>query len=378
MSKKPTTPAPIGKKNPPAGPSPSRKKLRPGAALSEPGSTLYSGLQAFAEAQQQKHEGTRLKVAEAKLADVCAAFDVIRNFASSTLPAIKPTELSSRLREATAVAMLSDVHAEEEVRATDTPWRDHDGRPNIYNLEVAHDSIGRFFAGTRWLIGMHRQAFKIRNLVLWLGGDLMSGHIHEELKFSTALTPLMTLPWLIPRLQAGIDQLLADSGLEKIHVVCSYGNHGRTTYKPFRARGAEFSYEWVLYKWLASLYEGDPRIEFDVSPSAHQYLTVYDWDLHFHHGDECSYMGGVGGIMIPLNKAIAQWDKAARCHYHHFGHWHQYLDAGRIVVNGSVIGFNAYAMSIKAEPEPPRQAFYLLDSRRGKTCSSPIWVRAAA
>jgi hypothetical protein len=32
-------------------------------------------------------------------------------------------------------------------------------------------------------------------------------------------------------------------------------------------------------------------------------------------------------------------------------------------------------MSIKATPEPPQQAFYLLDAKRGKTCKSPIWVR---
>jgi hypothetical protein len=47
----------------------------------------------------------------------------------------------------------------------------------------------------------------------------------------------------------------------------------------------------------------------------------------------------------------------------------------RIQVNGSVIGFNAYAMSIKATPEPPQQFFHLLDSRRGKTAQCPIWVR---
>jgi hypothetical protein len=45
-------------------------------------------------------------------------------------------------------------------------------------------------------------------------------------------------------------------------------------------------------------------------------------------------------------------------------------------VNGSVVGYNGYAMAIKATPEPPQQAFYILDSKRGKTCKSPIWVRS--
>jgi hypothetical protein len=39
------------------------------------------------------------------------------------------------------------------------------------------------------------------------------------------------------------------------------------------------------------------------------------------------------------------------------------------------MGYNAYAMSIGADFEEPRQAFYLLDAKRGKTCVSPIWVK---
>ena len=247
--------------------------------------------------------------------------------------------------------------------------------PNEYNPAIAERSIARFFAGYRWLIDFHRSAFQIRDVVLWLGGDLMSGHIHEELKEHTATPPIETLLWLRPRLAAGIDSLLADPKIERISIPCSYGNHGRNTVKPFRALGATHSYEWLLYQWLASIYEGNPRVQFLADRSAHQYMHVYEWDLHFHHGDETNYQGGVGGVTIPLSKSVAQWDKAKRCHYHHFGHWHQYIDVGRMTVNGSVIGYNAYAMSIKAEPEPPQQAFYILDSKRGKTCKCPIWVR---
>jgi len=181
--------------------------------------------------------------------------------------------------------------------------------------------------------------------------------------------------WWRPRLVSGIDRLLADSKLERILIPCSYGNHGRSTHKPYRSLGAIHNYEWALYQFLALHYADEPRVKILADKSAHQYVHVYDWDLHFHHGDEANYQGGVGGITIPLNKAAAQWDLAAKCHYHHFGHWHQYIDTGRILVNGSVIGYNAYAMAIKATPEPPQQAFYLLDSKRGKTCKSPIWVR---
>lgn len=293
--------------------------------------------------------------------------------ASAALKPVKRRELGSNLREATAVALLSDCHVDEIVKIGDTPLR------NEYNLTIAEASLGRFFSGVEWLIKFHRErdglGFKIRDLVLWFGGDLGSGHIHDELKETTVMAPIATMLWIFPRLVAGVDQLLALNGLERLLLVCSYGNHGRDTLKPRRATGAHHSYEWGMYQHLAQHYAGNKRVDVLADPSGHQYVQVYDYTLHFHHGDEVAYGGGVGGITIPLNKAVAQWDRVRKSDYHHFGHFHQYIDTGNVLVNGSLIGYNAYAMSIKASPEPPQQAFYLLDSTRGKTCKSPIWVR---
>ncbi len=299
-----------------------------------------------------------------------AALDALT---SSKLPPVKRRELKSSKREGCAVIMASDWHVEEIVDAGASPLG------NVYTPDVAAQRCGRFFAGAKWLIDLHRPVFGLRDVVLWLGGDLLTGYIHDELKETNALSPTEALLWLKAHLIDGIQQLLADGEIERLLVPCSYGNHGRTTLKPRRATGGKNSWEWLLYMDLKREFgaggaHADKRVEFIVEQSAHQYVRVYDFDLHFHHGDEISYGGGVGGITIPINKATAQWDKVKRCHYHHFGHFHQYLDLGQTVVNGSVIGYNAFAMSIKATPEPPQQAFYVLDSKRGKTCKSPIWV----
>lgn len=329
-------------------------------------------LENYTKKRDERAEQTRIRTLEKDLYSLRQAVDAFSRATSAPLDPVVRYELGSGVREACAVALFSDVHADETVRAGETPTG------NEYNPAIAERSIARFFAGYRWLIEKHREMFAIRDAVLWLGGDLMSGHIHEELKETTSGTSIEAMLWLRSRIIAGIDELLSDPKIERLHVPCSYGNHGRNTAKPYRARGAAHSYEWLLYQFLAGHYADNKRVRFLADQSAHQYLRVYDWDLHFHHGDETNYGGGVGGITIPLNKAVAQWDIARRCHFHNFGHWHQYGDWGRIAVNGSVIGFNAYAMSIKATPEPPQQTFYLLDSKRGKTCKSPIWVRESA
>lgn len=324
------------------------------------------------ERRQAENKQARIVREHKTLADEVARLREVVAFreqlAAAPLKPIKRREFASGLREATAVAMLSDAHVEERVKPSDTP------SGNFYNLDIAALRLERFFAGIEWKIEMYRSRFAIRDLLLWYGGDLVSGHIHDENVETSAFPPIAACLWIQPRLVDGVRRLVDRLKLERLQLVCSYGNHGRDTRKPRRATGAHHSYEWSMYQQIAQLLSDDPRIEVLADPSAHQYAKAYDFDLHFHHGDETSYQGGVGGITIPLNKAVAQWDKVRRCHYHHFGHWHQYQDTGNMVVNGSVIGFNAYAMSIKASPEDPQQAFYLLDSKRGKTCKSPLWV----
>ncbi len=112
--------------------------------------------------------------------------------------------------------------------------------------------------------------------------------------------------------------------------------------------------------------------------SAHQYVQAYGFTLHFHHGDSLRYNGGIGGLTIPAMKRLPRWDGVRKSHYHNIGHFHTYSPAiGPLTVNGSLIGYNEYAQDIGAEYEAPAQAFYLVDSERGRTGMYPIWCAPA-
>ncbi len=308
----------------------------------------------------------RLREAEARQA-------VLDRFSKPVQPYKIPRyEKRSGLREGTVVALASDWHVEEHVPSrADTNF-------NFYDLTVADQRCSRFFNGLRWLLDHNRAVFQIRTIVLWLGGDLITGYLRNENREENELSPVETLNWLRARLSAGIRHLLADPKTEEVIIPCSHGNHGRTTEKRQISTGAKNSFEWLLYQWLAQEFASEKRVRFVTDQSNHQYLDVEgsdrDWKLHFTHGDEVKYAGGVGGIAVPMMKAVAGWDQVRRCDYHHMGHFHQYTDYGSATVNGSLIGYNQYAMSIRAFPEPPQQAFYVLDSKRGKTAKSPIWV----
>lgn len=284
-------------------------------------------------------------------------------------PRIQARERTYGLREATMLALASDWHLEEPVEPAKI------GGVNAYDLDIAQASARRFFDALVWLHDHHATHFAIRDLVLWLGGDLITGYIHPELEESNLLAPLTALRFARELIGDGIRMLLAETPLERIVVPCSYGNHGRTTVKSRISTGAENSYEHHLYHALAQDFADEPRVRFVIARGPLLYLDVYDLTVRFTHGDAVKYGGGVGGISIPINKAIAGWDSTRRAHLTCMGHWHQYLHGQRALVNGSLIGHSPFADWIKAQFEPPRQAFTLIDSRRGPCMSTPIWVR---
>jgi hypothetical protein len=86
--------------------------------------------------------------------------------------------------------------------------------------------------------------------------------------------------------------------------------------------------------------------------------------------------GGVGGITIPIRKKLAAWNSAIRADLTVMGHFHQLMDGGDFVVNGSLIGYNEFAQAIGASPEEARQAFFLVHARGGgqKSITAPIWL----
>ena len=304
----------------------------------------------------------RLKEAEARQ-------DVLDRLGRDTpTPRIIRREHTSGLREGTAVAVASDWHVEEVVLPASVAGR------NEYNLVIADRRSRAFFSGVRSLVEFSRGSWKVRDLVLMLLGDLITGFIHEELQETNELSPVEAIVWLRQRLVDGIGTLLEDTELEHIIIPCVVGNHGRTTAKRRIKTNAQNSFEWLLYQWLASHYEKEPRVTFHVGTSSHVYVDAYEKTIHMTHGDELRSWGGVGGLAIPLGKRVPKWNAVRNSHLHVMGHFHEFLDFGHSIVNGSLIGYSDFAMSIGAGFEPPQQAFCLLDSQKWKCMTAPIWV----
>jgi hypothetical protein len=328
----------------------------------------------IAREQADKAHKTEVDSLKAKLAQYQASVESLEKQLGIALSLgktrIRPQPLTvsmSDKAEAVAIALASDWHVEETVESSSVNGL------NEYNLPTAKRRIEKFFSTIARLTEIERHGAKIDDLILWLGGDLMTGMIHEELAESNSKTPTQVILWLQDRLADGLATLKPH--FKRILIPTSYGNHGRTTVKPRHATGAAHSYEWLLYRILEGRCHGDQQIEFQIADSYFNFMTVFDRRLRFHHGDGLKFQGGIGGLTIPTEKAIASWNKSPnRADLDLFGHWHQYQQARHWLCNGSLIGYNAYALSIKASFEPPTQTYFLLDKKRGRTMTSPIYL----
>lgn len=272
--------------------------------------------------------------------------------------------------DATAVILASDWHVEEEV----DPVKVHG--LNEYNLDVARQRAEKFAQNALRLTNI--MARDTRITTMWIGwlGDFFSGWIHDELLAATLLAPGHAANYVKKLIFSCIDFWLRESTYIIAGVMIP-GNHGRMTEKMHFSDPVGTSLESFMYHAVADRYEGNPRVKIAVSPSAMHYEPFYEsFKMRLIHGYETKYNGGVGGLTIPLNKAVAQWDKGIKANLTVLGHYHQFLDLGNVLVNGSLIGYNTYAEAIKASYEEPRQAFFLLHARKGgqKSVVAPLWL----
>lgn len=303
-----------------------------------------------------------------ELADAQRMQEIVMEARSVKIAPIKPRERRSGILEGTCQVLASDWHIEEEVKSAQVAGR------NRYNLGISRRRMERFFEATRWGIEFNRQAFKIRDLILWLGGDLITNHIHADNVETNLLTPTEALAYAHTSISIGIRYLLEDAKLERVVVPCNDGNHGRLTDKMRSSGRTAMSLETMLYGFLAREFAKEPRVEFLIAEGSHLYYEVYGRTIRYVHGDETRYGGGVGGITIPVYKAMARWETVRHADLTVMGHYHQRTSLSDLIINGSLIGYSPYSLTIGARFEPPAQDMTMLDPRRFKGLSMPLWV----
>lgn len=248
---------------------------------------------------------------------------------------------------------------------------------NDYNLDIAHRRARKLIERTTHLLRNCFTGAKYPGIVFALGGDMVSGDIHEELQATNELEIMPTVVDLIGVLQWCIQQLADEFG--RVFVPCVSGNHGRNT-KKIRAKGRNHtSFDWLTYVMLARLFEADPRVTFLIPDGPDAAWRVYGTRYLMTHGDQ--FRGGDG--MIGALGPIIRGDHKKRSRASQIdmgydvlmiGHFHQLIQQQRLIVNGSLKGYDEYAFANNFGFERARQALWITHPEHGITFSMPVNV----
>lgn len=248
---------------------------------------------------------------------------------------------------------------------------------NEYNLAIAHRRARALIEKTIMLLSHYTVNPEYPGIVFNLGGDMVSGDIHEELS-QTNEAPIMPIVIDLVGVLVWCIKTLRDK-FGRVFVPCVPGNHARTS-KKMRAKDAHHtSFDWLIYAILERHFADDPNVKIAVASSPDLLYSVLDYRYLLTHGDQFRGGDGMIGALGPIirgdhkkrsrNGAIdMSYDTML------MGHWHQYMPLDRIVVNGSLVGYNEYANRENFGYEPPRQALWITHPELGMINRNPVYV----
>lgn len=306
----------------------------------------------------------RLEEIERSLSIVEAVEDVTINPPHWLVPA------SPKRSSATLVVMLSDTHFDEVVNPDEMEGL------NAYNREIAVMRMERWAQNVIKLSRHYLSGLTYDGVVIILGGDIFTGDIHEELSITNDDTMIGSLLFWSEQVAAAVEMLTTE--FKKCHVVSVVGNHGRTTRKPRMKQRVRTNFDWLLAKMVERHFAKDKRVTFTIPESADAFINIYEHGHLITHGDQVSGGGGIGGIYPPIMRMRArkearylQTGKSFKTLW--LGHWHQYISTPSMVVNGSMKGYDEYAMISGFAFEQPQQALAVITPEKNITFQAPVF-----
>ena len=268
-----------------------------------------------------------------------------------------------------AVALFSDAHIEETVKPETVIGL------NEYSLDIARERVKNYFVN---LVSCLNED-KVEELLFAALGDLMSGHIHPELEQENSLSPLQCVYEGQNLLYNGLKYICDNTNLKRIKFIGIVGNHGRTTKKIQHSNGYAMSYEWLLYKNVEKecMLTNLP-IEFCIPNSEMAVVDMPDKKRFiFIHGFQIkgTHNGTVCGIYPALNRLTLKYGKVFKQDKVYLGHFHSCTSIPNAVVNGSIIGYNSFALTNGFSYEEPAQMYECYDDKTGLLLTRQIYCR---
>jgi uncharacterized Zn finger protein (UPF0148 family) len=339
-----------------------------------------------AKAKQLSAKDDELKSMRAELgqlrkvsADVAAIKKIVRAVNESITtdaPAwTREPPRKSKLIHGIPTLMLSDLHFGETVFANQV------NGVNSYSTEIAKRRLQRVIHGSIKLLRETLSPGEFGGMVVILGGDMIEGVIHDELRDTVDETVMQAVITLHDELVPALKTLCDD--FDRLHIPCVAGNHGRLDRKPRAKNGPYLNFDWLLYQFVARSIAADvkykDRITFQIPDGYECSWRVHGLRYMLTHGDSFKGGNGITGPLLPWMRGNLKASKTYNAMGKPFdcmvmGHWHQLTYLRGVIVNGSLVGYNEYAMRNHFDYEVPKQALWLTHPSRGLTFQESVFA----
>ena len=275
------------------------------------------------------------------------------------------------------VVVWSDWHWGERVFKAQT------GGVNEFDNAIAKARVTRLVDTTIELAMHHMVKPAYPGIIVCLGGDMITGNIHEELVATNEDPVAVSLLDVQEVLIAALTRIADVFG--NVFVPCVVGNHGRNTLK-MRAKNHTYeSYEFILYCQLERHFRNDKRFRFLIPAETDAHFTVFGHRFMLTHGDTLGVKGGDGiiGALGPIARGTIKVGRSEAQIGRDFdtlliGHWHTYIDGGEavpVIVNGTLKGYDEYArLFLRARYSRPSQVMFFVHPKYGLTARWPIYL----
>jgi hypothetical protein len=276
--------------------------------------------------------------------------------------------------QAAAMIFRCDCHAGETVDPTAIDY------PNEHNEKVWRRRNARFLEKAALLLDLARKFADVREFHYVVAGDMMTNYLHEDQVETNWCGPMEEMLEVRDQLATEIAFFRRELGDKvEFRVTTCHGNHGRIATLSGKKKKHKAQHttnlEWQLCENLArdSQRRGEP-IAWNVGRTNSNWLSAAGHFVRVWHADTIRYEGGVGGLTIPLNKAVHRLNANRRAAYTLVAHWHQFMRQWNTIVCGCQVGYTEFCQAKTFEGQPPTQTFLLFDAELGLILCEPLFV----
>lgn len=272
---------------------------------------------------------------------------------------------------------IGDTHYGEVVQRRNT------GGLFEYNAEIAERRLDYTLDEAIEIAKEH----KLAGVTVILGGDLVSGAIHDDLNRHNEMMVAEQTVSFAEVMYGGLEKLL--SAKLKVDVVSVSGNHGRTMYKEkgyFKNKQQE-NYDWIVAKMLEAHGKKQKGLNFEIPDTVWALIEVAGRRFLTMHGDTNKQQNSMGISFYAVEKEMRRLktmivDGTMQPHQDvisHHRHQQFAVPIGDTMFynNGALKGPDEYGMMGLRPPEQAQQQMLIVEEGRVKA-HYPIvsqWVK---